>query len=461
MPPYESQLIISELDFKQAARIEVERILKAVSVLNRVSKFSFPYLNDFLRNFVLEINRLQMETNSSDLAIVRQIPKFLDRNGYSKSVWKILSYYRTDLHSWNLAYGLNAELRRIRNQNRDTLLRFGNYFIMMISALSEFCPEIINHERLQQIWNSVRPWVLLQLGANQIDETSPATKFDMKEIFTQLLTKIKYVAKMPSPYNPVFDEIRYGIAVDTHDQNDDSGPIYTWYVFEKTPYSEDFVSGCLVEKSSTAIIPLNEQAEIAKKCGASGLVRPILIGKTSGINVLYSFADENPYFDPESLDFAEVDWTPIGHLHYSTRHVSALTRLKWLSTTYYATFPIPSADSLSRRPESLTQRMMNHIERVAKDMSISFRVKCEVKGGAEKGLIRFKELDGTVVGELNYTSTQRAIEILRGPYEIGIPVGMNRKLLTWHPVSDVSYSGKTAKIRSDVVRYIDNHEYQM
>ena len=32
------------------------------------------------------------------------------------------------------------------------------------------------------------------------------------------------------------------------------------------------------------------------------------------------------------------------------------------------------------------------------------------------------------------------------------------KLLTWHPVSDVSYSGKTAKIRSDVVRYIGIHE---
>jgi hypothetical protein len=136
-------------------------------------------------------------------------------------------------------------------------------------------------------------------------------------------------------------------------------------------------------------------------------------------------------------------------------HNKFLTRLKWLSTTYYATFPIPNTDALPRRPELLTQRMMDHLEKVAKDMNTNLRVKCELKGGADKGLIRFNELDGTFVGELNYTSTQNAIDILRGPYDVGIPVGMNRKLLTWHPVSDVSYSGKITKIRSAVVRYID------
>ena len=99
--------------------------------------------------------------------------------------------------------------------------------------------------------------------------------------------------------------------------------------------------------------------------------------------------------------------------------------------------------------------MMDHIEKVAKGMITIHRVKCELDGTEEKGLISFKELNGTVVGELNYTNTQRAIEILRGPYDVGIPIGMNRKLLTWHPVTDVSFSKNTSKIRNDVVRYID------
>lgn len=279
--------------------------------------------------------------------------------------------------------------------------------------------------------------------------------FNMKEIFTRLLTKIEHMSELLNPYNPVFDEIRYGIAVDSHTQDDNAKPVYTWYVLERTPYSKDFVSGCFVEQSSTAIIPIDEQAEIAETCGSSGLIRPILIGKTSGINVLYSFVGEYPYFDSDTIDYTEIDWTALGHLRYGTRHVSALTRLKWLSTKYYAGFPIPSVDRLPRRPESLPQRMIDHIEKVAKGMSTIHRVKCELDGTLEKGLISFKELDGTVVGELNYTNTQRAIEILRAPYDVGIPIGMNRKLLTWHPVIDISYSREATKIRNDVVRYIN------
>ncbi len=455
LPPYEFQLAITKVNFGRAASIEIERILEVVSVLSRVSKSRFPLLNDFLTGIVSEVNRLQLETSGSDLAIVRELPKFFDRIGYSKSVWKTLSYYRTDLHSWNLPLGLNVELRKVQAQNRDTLLRFGNYFVMMISALLEFSPRILTHYRLQQIWNSVRPWVLIQLGANQSEKTKPDSTFNMKEIFTQLLTKIKRIPDTPNPYNPVFDEIRYGIAVDSHTQEDYPGLVNTWYVFERTPYSEDFVSGCFVEKSSTAIIPLDEQAEIAETCESSGLIRPILIGKTSGINVLYSHMDEYPYVNPDTFDYTEVDWTARGHLRYGTRQVGALARLKWLSTKYYGEFPILAVGRLPRRPESLTQRMLDHVEDIDKSMSSISRVKCELTGNDEEGQISFRELDRTLIGELNYTNTQRAIEILRGPYDVGIPIGMNRKLLTWHPVNDVSYSKDASKIRTGVVKYID------
>ncbi|MHA2025444.1 MAG: hypothetical protein ACW98U_06035 [Candidatus Thorarchaeota archaeon] len=258
------------------------------------------------------------------------------------------------------------------------------------------------------------------------------------------------MSEIPNPYNPVFDEIRYGIAVDSHTQDDDSSPISTWYVFEKAPYSEDFVSGCLVEKSNTAIIPLNEQAEIAKTCRSSGLVRPILIGRMSGINVIYSFVDEYPYLNPDTIDYTEVDWTPLGHLRYGTRHVGAMTRLKWLSTRYYADFPIPTVSRLPRRQESLTQRMMDHLEEVGLKLSTIDRVKCELDGNHEKGQISFRNLDEVLIGDLKYTNTQRAVEILRGPYDVGIPVGMKRRLLTWHPVDDVSYSKESTKIRNDV-----------
>ncbi len=455
LPPYESQLTMSRMNFEQAASIEIERILEVVGVLSRVSKSRFPYLTDFLKVIVSEVNRLQLETNGSDLAIVRELPKFFERIGYSKSVWKTLSYYRTDLFSWNLPHGLNVELRKVQAQNRDTLLRFGNYFVVLISALLEFSPGLLTHATLQQLWDSVRPWVLLQIGANQTEKIKPLSRFDMKEIFTHLLTKIEYMSETPDPYNPVFDEIRYGIAVDSHTQDDHPGLVYTWYVFERTPYSKEFVSGCFAEKSSTAIIPLDEQTEIADTCGSSGLIRPLLIGKTSSINVLYSYVDEYPYFGPDTINYSEIDWTASGHLRYGTRQVGALARLKWLSIKYYADFPILTVGRLPRRPESLTQRMMDHIEKVKKSTSSIHRVKCDLEGDEEKGLISFKELDGTLVGELNYTSTQRAIEILRGPYDFGIPVGMNRKLLTWHPVTDVSYSRETSKIRNDVVRYID------
>ncbi|MHA2025443.1 MAG: hypothetical protein ACW98U_06030 [Candidatus Thorarchaeota archaeon] len=104
-----------------------------------------------------EINRLQLETSGSDLAIVRELPKFFDKTGYSKAVWKTLSFYRTDLHSWNLPHGFNVELRKVQAQNQDTLLRFGNYFVVMFSALVEYSPGIVTYETLQRLGTLLDP----------------------------------------------------------------------------------------------------------------------------------------------------------------------------------------------------------------------------------------------------------------------------------------------------------------
>jgi hypothetical protein len=457
LPLYESQLTMPNLDFNEAARIEFERILDAVSVLSRLSKSSFPDLNGFLRSVISKINHLQLETNRSDSAIIQKLVPFFDRIDYSQSVSRKLAFHRTDLYSWNLPYELNTALREVQARDRDTLLQFGNYFIMIFAALQEFAGEFAL-DRLQQLWDSVRPWVLLQIGTYQIEKARPFSEFDMKKIFDQLFKKTESVSSIPEPANPIFDEIRYGISVDSHTHDETEEPIFTWYVFEKEPYSDDFISGCLVEKSKTTVIPLDEQAETARLCTSSSIIHPILLCGTYGIQSLYVDSDENEYSDPSDIAYQNVEWQPKGHVRYGTRHIGALARLKWLNTSYYAQFPIPGSERLPRRPPDMVQKMIGHLEKVATHLKGINRVTCEVEGVPSKGIIKFRGLNGMHVGELNFHSTQQAIEILRSPFDFGVPLGLNRKMLTWHPVSGVSYSKESTRIRDAVVKYIDISE---
>ncbi|MCK4824770.1 hypothetical protein KA005_53955, partial [bacterium] len=314
------------------------------------------------------------------------------------------------------------------------------------------------HDRVYHLWNSVRPWVLMQLGVIQTKQTKPESSFDMQEIFSHLVRKIEHTSKVSEPYNPPFDEIRYGLMVDSHSIEDYSGPIHRWYIFERTPYSDDLVAGCLVinegKETSTAIIPLDEQAEKAEQCVSSKIARPILVGKSFGINILYFDTDGLAYSSPEGIVYADVEWQARGHLRYGTRQIGALAQLKWLSTSYYAQFPVPDTNRLPRRHPDLPQKMFKYLETIATKLSTVHRVRCKVEGTSKKGVIKFETSNGKSVGELGYIDEQRAVNILRGPYEIGIPLGINRSLLTWHPVTDISYSKDTSELRSGIVKYI-------
>jgi hypothetical protein len=106
------------------------------------------------------------------------------------------------------------------------------------------------------------------------------------------------------------------------------------------------------------------------------------------------------------------------------------------------------------RSRDLAEYMMGYLEGVADHMEEFTRVTCEVSGTLEAGKIRFVDTDGNSLGNLGFMRADRAVRILRTPYDVGVPLGMKKHLLTWNPLTDITYTSSTSALKNRVVHHI-------
>lgn len=453
-PPDESHLFFSKLLLNHASKLEIDRILEVVSLLgNMKTKYHQP-TKDFLAKLVLQINKLQLEAGS-DSRIVDGLMKFLRMHNYTKSIWYALSYERSNLLNWSMSLKIRTILQNLQQTHPDLMLRFGSYFIILLSFLQETTSNQMALSCLCDLWNSLQPWVLMQLGARQHDSDLPQSVYTTKGVFLALKRRWAYLESVPASSIPPFKNIRYGLQLDSEPDWDDDTQMrfqYRWYVFEKAPFSKDLVAGCydLGSKGneSLAIIPLDEQAEAVSSCSPSPLITPLLIAELEGITILYC-ADEEPYSSMD-IDYSRILWKPLGQLRYGTRGNGALARLKWISTSYFGQFPIPKVEYLPKRPASAIQGMFEYPSRIYDKLLDAERTKCRISGDDKKGVIEFLDKSKRSIGTIAYASMNNAVRILRTPYDAGLPLAFGRKYLTWNPISDIIYSDNLQHLRIEV-----------
>jgi hypothetical protein len=268
------------------------------------------------------------------------------------------------------------------------------------------------------LWDCVRPWILLQLGASQ-SKRLPSSEFNMSRVFTNLMDKVECMSKKPEMDKLPFDNVRYGIVCDSTEP-DEKGYLCRWYVFERSPYSNDYVAGCVLTRggagASPIIIPLDELADAARWVRIEHEIRPLMIANLDGVPVAYGSAEIRIY--------------------------------------RYADFAAPQGDDMPARSRDLAEYMMGYLEGVADHMEEFTRVTCEVSGTLEAGKIRLVDTDGDSLGNLGFVSADRAVRLLRTPYDVGVPLGMKKHLLTWNPLTDITYTSSTSALKSQVERHI-------
>jgi hypothetical protein len=257
---------------KNAARLELERILDAIAVLSRTKSNDSKPTEKFLRLLVQQFNELQLTVGMSDTMIAEGLSNFLKKHDYSQGVWWGLSYYRSNLFEWSLAHDVREKLKPILEKNRSFLHNIGNFFIMFISVLQYSRGYSFTLSELCTLWDSIRPWILMQLGAIQSEKDQPLSRFNIQKIFESLKARVACWDNTPSSSIPSFNSIRYGITLDSIEpQHPDADrvPAYRWYIFERSPYSKELIAGCIRihgnKLDRRTLIPLDEQAEQAEK----------------------------------------------------------------------------------------------------------------------------------------------------------------------------------------------------
>ena len=175
---------------------------------------------------------------------------------------------------------------------------------------------------------------------------------------------------------------------------------------------------------------------------------PLLIAESESIPILYC-ADEEPYGSLD-IDYTRIKWKPMGQLWYGTRGKGALARLKWLSTSYFGQFPTPKSEYLPKRPASSIQRMFDYLSAIYDELIDVTRARCRVSGSEKIGRIEFLNSSRMTIGTLRYVSMQSAVQILRTPYDAGMPLIIGKNELTWNPTSDIIYSNNLNQMKAVV-----------
>ena len=459
LPPRDTWLTYSGFSSREAEKIELIRLQEVRRLLLEFRSSSNPLIehcNEFVRVLADAVKLPPMKT-------LHKISDFFKNSRYSNQIWHRLTWCRDWLDGWPMPAGMKQDLVTLQSKRKDILLFYGNYLIMMIASLTE--QFTLYQTEIQALWDIVRPWVTMQMGARSRTGTRPYSKYDAASVYKQLWAKARYWNNTPSPATTALSNVRYGLRVDIKTPNPGS---YRWYIFEEGPYDNRFITGCIkldTEKwgprsllRASTVSSLDEIGALAEFEIKESEVRPIVITRHQGIDILYE-ADRQLHGRNELKHLTNsdlFDWHPVGMVRYGTRYRGALARLRYIKViTLGMRYPSIRGQKLPQRQSSLGETMLDYVRSIGALTSEVTRVKCTVAGTPDRGRISFKIHDGSIwmaVGQsVRYNELDEAARILRIPHDAGIAFQGN---FTWDPLTDVIYGRGREKLKNAVLSRI-------
>ncbi|MHA2022227.1 MAG: hypothetical protein ACTSWQ_01035, partial [Candidatus Thorarchaeota archaeon] len=241
LPPHISDLVYTGFSSSDAGKIELARLQDVSLFLFKLDNSSLP-LKEQCLEFVKALTKPERLTYMEAL---QNISDIFRKSKYFSQIGYRLLWGRNWLEGWPMPAEMKEDLSKLQVGRKDILIQhYGNYLVFMIASLAEHYT--LHQTEIQALWNMVRPWVIMQMGARPRTGTRPFSKFDTRSVYEQLRAKAQYWNSMPFPRTTVLSDIRYGLRIDLKKGNPKS---YRWYIFEDGAYSSRFIAGCVEQEN--------------------------------------------------------------------------------------------------------------------------------------------------------------------------------------------------------------------
>ncbi len=456
LPPHSSELVYSGFSSSDAGMIELTRLQDAILFLLEHDECSPP-----LKEQCLELlNALTRPESLTHMDTLQSISDVCRKSRYISQIWYRLLWGRDWLEGWPMPVGMKKDIARLQVGRKGILQYFGNYLVLMIASLAEYYT--LHQTEIQALWNMVRPWVIMQLGARPRTGKRPISEFDTRTVYEHLKAKVRHWNSVPYPVTTVLSNVRYGLRIDLTKSNPTS---YRWYVFEDGAYSSRFIAGCIEMDSKrssswslirgSAVTSLDEIGALTDFKFSDCRIRPILIAGHQGIDVLYE-ADRQLFHRIELNDLTGLDsssWRPVGMMRYGTRSRYAPARLRYIKVlTLGMKYPSIHDQRLPVRQAKFGEGLLEHIRTIGSMTSGVTRVKCSLTGTLDSGSMSFKVYDTKrwrKVGQsIDYKDIDQAAQVLLLPYNVGTAI---QGRYTWDPITDVHLGPGGERLKKIIV----------
>ncbi|MHA2023986.1 MAG: hypothetical protein ACTSWQ_10030, partial [Candidatus Thorarchaeota archaeon] len=456
LPPQESDLLFQQLDLQSAQTMELKQLQASRKILmDQIPEYSplIELLDEFVNVLVASIGSKKQN------GLVQSFSDFLAGHRHTRDIWRRTAWFRNYLDGWQLSSKMHGSVKDYQTQDHRFLLHYGNYFVLLLSHFWQ--THNFTQMEIQELWETMRPWVVMQLGAKRASASFPRPVFDMQTIYEQLRSRTRYYQGRSRPRTVPVDNVRYGVIVDLHLRNPGR---YRWYIFEKGPFDKEVITGCIrledrgkgLSIRANTIIPLDELRRLAELALQKGEICPIMVLNHSGTDILYQGASDAP--SSLDIDFSDEEWFPLGALRFGTRYRGAPARLRFMKVVNPGiSFPtFGQGQHLPRRTQKLAKELFSQLAIIQGKVSKIQRSRCTITGTDDIGRIELfsdhKEREKTPTPIIvNYSSHQEAERILMYPYVTGLPF---LNTYTWNPLSDISYGQQTEQLEKTVTAKI-------
>ncbi len=459
LPPHTSELVYTGFSSSDASKMELSRLQDISLFLLTRDNCSTP-LKEQCLEFVKVLTRPESRTY---VEAVQDITDIFRKSRYFSQIWYRLLWNRDWLEGWPMPAGMKKAISKVKVGKRDILRHYGNYLVFMIASLAEHYS--LHQTEIDALWNMVRPWVIMQMGASPRTLTRPFSEYDTHAVYEQLRAKVQYWNSASFPRTTVLSNIRYGLRIDLKKGNPRS---YRWYIFEDGAHSRRFIAGCVEQESkrsgplslirANAVISLDEISALTDFKFKDCRIRPFLIADHQGISILYE-ADRQLNNQKELDDLTRQDsfnWQPVGMMRYGTRSRGAPARLRYIKVlTLGMQYPSIHNQKLPMRQANLGEKLFGHIKTIGSLTSGLTRVKCSLSGTYDSGSISFRVHDkkkwNKTGQSIDYKSIEQAVQILLFPYNVGNAV---QGKYSWDPLTDVQFGLEGKELKKIVVSRI-------
>ncbi|MCK4567519.1 MAG: hypothetical protein KAU48_09445, partial [Candidatus Thorarchaeota archaeon] len=184
LPPHDSDLVYTGFSSSEAGKIELARLQDISLFLLKLDNCSSP-LKEQCLEFVKALTKPERLTYMEAL---QNISDIFRKSKYFSQIWYRLLWGRNWLEGWPMPAGMKEDLSKLQVGPKDILIQhYGNYLVFMIASLAEHYT--LHQTEIQALWNMVRPWVIMQMGARPRTETRPFSKYDTSTVYEQLKAK--------------------------------------------------------------------------------------------------------------------------------------------------------------------------------------------------------------------------------------------------------------------------------